>query len=245
MKLNKILAMLLALVMVFSLAACGADPDDEPNNSDDPVGGETAARVLNVHITAALESVDPHLTSAGDDFEVIANLVEGLFRCDASGASIPGMAETYDISEDGMTWTFHLRDANWSNGAPVTADDFVFAWQRGLSLPAEYASLFETAGIKNASAIYNGEMDASELGVYAEDEKTLVVEFDVPCAFFDTLMFFPVFYPMNRAFVEECGDLYASTEEYYISNGPFVLSEYTPAATEFKMVKNESYYAAD
>lgn len=245
MKLNKILAMLLALVMVFSLAACGADPDDEPNNSDDPVGGETAARVLNVHITAALESVDPHLTSAGDDFEVIADLVEGLFRCDASGASIPGMAETYDISEDGMTWTFHLRDANWSNGDPVTADDFVFAWQRGLSLPAEYASLFETAGIKNASAIYAGEMDASELGVYAEDEKTLVVEFDVPCAFFDTLMFFPVFYPMNRAFVEECGDLYASTEEYYISNGPFVLSEYTPAATEFKLVKNESYYAAD
>ena len=233
MKLNKILAMILALVMVFSLAACGKGSADGDG------------KILNVHVTAAIDSIDPHLTSAGDDFEVIGTMVEGLFQCDASGAAIPGMAETYEKSEDGMTWTFHLRDAKWSNGAEVTADDFVFAWQRAMSLPAEYASLFETAGIKNASAIYAGEMDATELGVYAQDDKTLVVEFDVPCAFFDTLMFFPVFYPMNRAFVEECGDLYGSAPEYYLSNGPFELSEYTPAATEFKMIKNEDYYDAE
>ena len=233
MKLKNILAMILALVMVFSLAACGKEE------------GGAEGKILNVHVTAAIDSIDPALTSAGDDFEVIGAMVEGLFQCDASGAAIPGMAEDYEISPDGMTWTFKLRDAKWSNGAEVTADDFVFAWQRAMALPAEYASLFETAGIKNASAIYAGEMDATELGVYAEDDKTLVVEFDVPCAFFDTLMFFPVFYPMNRAFVEECGDLYGSAPEYYLSNGCFTLSEYTPAATEFKMVKNELYYDAD
>ena len=242
MKINKILAMILALVMVLSLAACGA----EPANPDDPAveGGEAEARILNVHVTAAIDSIDPALTSAGDDFEVIGTMIEGLFKCDASGAAIPGMAETYEVDENG-TWTFHLRDAQWSNGDPVTADDFVYAWQRCFSIPAEYCFLFETAGVKNASAVLAGEKDITELGVYAADEKTLVVEFDVPCAFFDSLMFFPVFYPVNRAFAEECGDLYGSAPEYYLSNGPFELSEYTPAATEFKMIKNEDYYDAE
>ncbi|MBR2041552.1 MAG: hypothetical protein IJ945_04190 [Oscillospiraceae bacterium] len=199
---------------------------------------------LGVHVTAAIDSIDPALTSAGDDFEVIGTMVEGLFRCDASGAAIPGMAESYEVDENG-TWTFHLRDAKWSNGDPVTADDFVYAWQRCFTIPAEYVFLFETAGIKNAAAIIAGEKDVTELGVYAVDDKTLVVEFDVPCAFFDSLMFFPVFYPVNRAFAEECGDLYGSAPEYYLSNGPFELIEYTPAATEFSMAKNENYWAAD
>ena len=247
MKLNKLLAMILALVMVLSLAACGANPADpvNPDAPDAPVeGGEAEARILNVHLTAAIESIDPALTSAGDDFEVIGTMVEGLLKCDAAGAAISGMAETYEVDDNG-TWTFHLRDAKWSNGDPVTADDFVYAWQRCFTIPAEYVFLFETAGIKNASAILAGEKDVTELGVYAVDDKTLVVEFDVPCAFFDTLMFFPVFYPVNRAFAEECGDLYGSAPEYYLSNGPFELSEYTPAATEFKMIKNEDYYDAE
>ena len=247
MKLNKILALILAFVMVFSFAACGTDePAKDPANPDAPVEGDEAAeeRILNVHVTAAIDSIDPALTSAGDDIEVIGTMVEGLFQCDAAGAAIPGMAETYEIDDNG-TWTFHLRDAKWSNGDPVTADDFVYAWQRCFTIPAEYVFLFETAGIKNAAAIIAGEKDVSELGVYAADEKTLVVEFDVPCAFFDSLMFFPVFYPVNRAFAEECGDLYGSAPEYYLSNGPFELVEYTPAATEFKMIKNEDYYAAD
>ena len=247
MKLNKILALILAFVMVFSFAACGTDePAKDPANPDAPVEGDEAPeeRILNVHVTAAIDSIDPALTSAGDDFEVIGTMVEGLFQCDAAGAAIPGMAETYEIDDNG-TWTFHLRDAKWSNGDPVTADDFVYAWQRCFTIPAEYVFLFETAGIKNAAAIIAGEKDVSELGVYAADEKTLVVEFDVPCAFFDSLMFFPVFYPVNRAFAEECGDLYGSAPEYYLSNGPFELVEYTPAATEFKMIKNEDYYAAD
>ncbi|MBR5309839.1 MAG: peptide ABC transporter substrate-binding protein [Oscillospiraceae bacterium] len=246
MKLNKILALILAFVMAISMTACGSDPVDQPV-SDNPAQGEDAnkeGKILNVHVTAAIDSIDPALTSAGDDFEVIGTMVEGLFQCDAAGAAIPGMAESYSIDENG-TWTFNLREAYWSNGDPVTADDFVYAWQRCFSIPAEYVFLFETAGIKNASAILAGEKEISELGVYAVDDRTLVVEFDVPCAFFDSLMFFPVFYPVNRAFAEECGDLYGSAPEYYLSNGPFVLSEYTPAATEFKMVKNETYYDAD
>ncbi|MBQ7873654.1 MAG: peptide ABC transporter substrate-binding protein [Oscillospiraceae bacterium] len=252
MKLNKILALILAFVMVFSFAACSSDDgpaqSGDGESQGDPVTGgdeESEGRVLNVHVTAAIDSIDPALTSAGDDFEVIGQMVEGLFQCDASGAAIPGMAESYEVDPETGTWTFHLREAYWSNGDPVTADDFVYAWQRCFTIPAEYVFLFETAGIKNAAAIIAGEKDVTELGVYAADEKTFVVEFDVPCAFFDSLMFFPVFYPVNRAFAEECGELYGSAPEYYLSNGPFALSAYTPAATEFSMVKNENYWDAD
>ena len=251
MKLNKLLALLLALVMVFSFAACSGDKEPVSSGNEGssaPSGGESQSsegRVINVHITAALESIDPAYTSAGDDFEVIGQMVEGLFRVDASGAAVPGIAESYEISPDGTTWTFHLREAYWSNGDKVTADDFVYAWQRCFTIPAQYIFLFETAGVKNASKIIAGELPVEELGVKAVDESTLVVEFDVPCAFFDTLMFFPVFYPVNRAFAEQCGDLYGSAPEYYLSNGPFELTSYSPAATSFSMKKNENYYAAD
>ena len=253
MKMNKLLALLLALVMVLSLAACGGTPAPAPSEGEESTGGETPAepedKILNIHLQAALESIDPALTSAGDDFEVIGTLVEGLFRADKDGNVIPGIAETYEISEDGLTWTFHLREAYWSNGTQVTADDFVYAWQRCITIPAQYSSLLETACIKNAAALLA--MDPAEaaaqidtLGVKAQDDVTLVVEFDTPCPFFGTLMYFPVFYPVNRAFAEEKGDLFASSPENYLSNGPFVLTDYAPAATAFSMVKNETYYDA-
>lgn len=252
MKMNKLLALLLALVMVLSLAACnGGGTTSTPEES---TGGDTTVtpedKTLNIHLQAALESIDPALTSAGDDFEVIGTLVEGLLRADKDGNVIPGIAETYEISEDGLTWTFHLREAYWSNGTQVTADDFVYAWQRCITIPAQYSSLLETACIKNAAALLAMEpADAAAqidtLGVTAQDDLTLVVEFDTPCPFFDTLMYFPVFYPVNRAFAEEKGDLFASSPENYLSNGPFVLTDYAPAATAFSMVKNETYYAAD
>lgn len=236
MKLKKILALLLAIVMVFSFAACNNNSGNEEQSGSENSGSEEQSgdggKVIKTHITAALESIDPKRTSAGDDFEVIGTLIEGLFKVDASGAAIPGIAETFEISPDGLVWTFHLREAYWSNGAKVTADDFVYAWQRCTDEndPAQYAALFETAGIASYEAA---------------DESTFVVTLNLPCAFFDTLMFFPVFYPVNREFAEQCGDLYASAPQYYLSNGPFELTEYEPAAMSFSMKKNEKYYDAD
>lgn len=235
MKLNKILALLLALVMVFSFAACDKGGSESQSSGESQSGGEqlsSGGKVVKSHLTAALESIDPKRTSAGDDFEVIGTMIEGLFKVDASGAAVPGIAETHEVSPDGLTWTFHLREAYWSNGAKVTADDFVFGWDRCVDEndPAQYASLFETAGIESYEAV---------------DEATFVVKLKLPCAFFDSLMFFPVFYPVNREFAEECGDLYGSAPQYYISNGPFVLSDYEPAAMSFSVRKNDKYYDAD
>ena len=183
MKLNKILALLLALVMVFSFAACDKGGSESQSSGESQSGGEqlsSGGKVVKSHLTAALESIDPKRTSAGDDFEVIGTMIEGLFKVDASGAAVPGIAETHEVSPDGLTWTFHLREAYWSNGAKVTADDFVFGWDRCVDEndPAQYASLFETAGIESYEAV---------------DEATFVVKLKLPCAFFDSLMFFPVF----------------------------------------------------
>lgn len=250
MKMNKLLALLLALVMVLSLAACGGENAEAPVNSEndgnveaEPTLDESA--YIGVHLQAALESIDPAFTSAGDDFEVIGQMIEGLYNVAADGSAVLGMAESVDVSEDGLKMVFHIRDAQWQNGAEVVADDWVYAWQRAMTIPAQYVDLFNTAGIKNAAAVAAGEKDISELGVYAEDDKTLVVEFDTPCAFFPTLMYFPVFFPINREFGEQCGELYGSGPEYYLANGPFTLKEYSPAATSFVLEKNPNYYDAE
>ncbi|MBP6887558.1 MAG: peptide ABC transporter substrate-binding protein [Oscillospiraceae bacterium] len=253
---KKLLALLLALIMLLSLAACGGSAGEEseseaPGSEAESGGEETADRFLNVHVAAAIQSIDPLGTGAGDDFEVIGHLIDGLILLNGDGSLAPGLAETWEVSEDQLTWTFHLRDANWYNVngvyAPVTASDFVFAWQRMVdpNNAAEYAFIFgDAAGIVNASEIVAGEKAPSELGVEAVDEKTLAVHLVAPCGFFETLMYFPAFFPANQAFVEECGDLYATAPEYFLSCGPYVMTDYSVAATAFTLTKSAEYWDA-
>ena len=196
-----------------------------------------------------VESLDPQLATDGTSFEVIADYTDGLMQMDADGAAVPACAESYEVSEDGTTYTFHIReDAVWSNGDPVTANDFVFAWQRAVD-PAnasEYSYMLSDIGqIVNAAEIIAGEKDVSELGVTAVDDKTLEVQLNVPVSYFLSLMYFPTYYPVNQAFFESCGDTFATSPETTLSNGAFVLTSYEPAATAFELVKNEDYYDAD
>ena len=161
------------------------------------------------------------------------------------------MLKSYDISEDQLTYTFHLReDAVWSNGTPVTADDFIFGWQRAVdpAVASEYSYLFSDIGqIKNAAEIIAGEKEVTELGVSAPDDHTLVVELNVPVSYFLSLMYFPTFYPINREFYESTGGegKYATSPETLLSNGAFIVESYEPAAQSFSFVKNPDYYNAD
>ena len=169
-------------------------------------------------------------------------------QMDADGNPINAIAESYEVSEDGCTYTFKLRDdANWSNGTPVTAQDFVFAWQRAVDpeVASEYAYMLSDIGqIVNAEEIIAGEKDKSELGVTAVDDKTLEVQLNVPVSYFLSLMYFPTFYPVNEEFFNECGDTFATSPETTLANGAFVLDDYEPAATAFHLTKNEDYYDA-
>lgn len=255
---KSLLAFGMAAAMALAATGCGgsatsassaAESTSSASQATEAESASAGYGTLNIMLETPVESLDPQLATDGTSFEVIADYTDGLMQMDADGAAVPACAESYEVSEDGTTYTFHIReDAVWSNGDPVTANDFVFAWQRAVD-PAnasEYSYMLSDIGqIVNAAEIIAGEKDVSELGVTAVDDKTLEVQLNVPVSYFLSLMYFPTYYPVNQAFFESCGDTFATSPETTLSNGAFVLTSYEPAATAFELVKNEDYYDAD
>ena len=199
-------------------------------------------------IEVEVESLDPQVATDGTSFEVIADFTDGLKQMNADGSTTNALCSNETVSADGLTYTFKIRDdAFWSNGDPVTADDFVFGWQRAADpkLASEYAYMLSDIGqVKNAAAVEAGTLPLDQLGVKAVDSKTLEVQLEVPVSYFDKILYFPTFYPVNKAFFEKCGDKYATSADTTLSNGAFILTDYQPAAVSFKLVKNEKYYDA-
>lgn len=254
-KTKAVLALLMAGTMMLGVVGCGSSSDTAGSGSattgTESTGSDTAAAGssdMNVMLETPVESLDPQQATDGTSFEVIADYTDGLMQMDADGQAVPAIAESYDLSDDGLTYTFHLRsDAKWSNGTPVTAADFVFAWQRAVdpAVASEYAYMLSDIGqIKNAAEIIAGDMDKSELGVTAVDDTTLQVELNVPVSYFLSLMYFPTFYPVNEEFFNSCGDTFATSPETTLANGAFILDSYEPAATAFHLTKNADYYDA-
>ena len=231
---KKLFSLALVFVMLFSCAAVSASADSDA--------------YLGVMLSTNVMSLDTNLATDGESFEVIADCIDGLMQMDADGAAVPAIAESYDLSEDGTVYTFHLRDAQWANGTPVTAHDFEFAWKRIAAECEEYAYMFDsTVGcIKNADAILYEGGDPDTLGVKALDDKTLEVTLEVPVSFFPSLMYFPIFYPINEEFFNslEAGT-YGTSPETFLSNGAFVLESYTPGTASLSLKKNENYWDAD
>ena len=258
-KAKKAVAFVLAAAMVVGLVGCGgsgststtAAAGESSAESTAAESGSAAASGddLNVMLETPVQSLDPQQATDGTSFEVIADYTDGLMQMDSDGQAVPAIAESYELSDDGLTYTFHLRtDAKWSNGTPVTAADFVFAWQRAVdpAVASEYAYMLSDIGqVKNAAEIIAGEKDKSELGVTAVDDNTLKVELNVPVSYFLSLMYFPTFYPVNEEFFNSCGDTFGTSPETVLSNGAYVLDDYQPAATAFHLTKNADYYDAD
>ena len=228
---KKLCCLILSLVM---LASCAVSFAEDP--------------YLGVMLSTNVMSLDTNLATDGESFEVIADCIDGLMQMDADGAAVPAIAESYDVSDDGTVYTFHLRDAKWSNGDSVTANDFVFAWKRIAKEAGEYAYLLDTSVgcIKNADAIIYEGADPDTLGVKAIDEKTFEVTLEVPVSFFPSLMYFPTFYPINEAFYTSLEEgTYGTSPETFLSNGAFVLEDYTPGTATLSVKKNPDYWDAD
>ena len=230
---KKLFCLMLALAMAASCAVLPVMAED---------------RYLGVMLGTNVMSLDTNLATEGDSFEVIADCIDGLMQMDADGAAVPAIAESYDLSDDGLTYTFHLRDAKWTNGDAVTANDFVFAWRRIAKEAGEYAYMLDEIGnIKGAAEIISKQTDdLTTLGVSAPDDKTFVVELNVPVSFFPSLMYFPTFYPINEAFYTSLEEgTYGTSPETFLSNGAFVLESYTPGTANLSVKKNPDYWDAD
>ena len=227
------MAALLLVTMIF--AGCGGGSDS--------AGGD---KKLSVMLGSNVVSLDSAQATDSASFEVIADCIDGLMQLNAEGKVIPALAESYEVSEDGKTYTFHLRDAKWSNGDDVTADDFVFAWRRHCQKAEEYSYVMgnTVACVKNADAVIKG-ADPKTLGVSALDSKTFVAELDAPVPFFLSLMAFPTFYPVNEKFYNtlETGS-YGTSPETFLSNGAFMLTNYIPGTANIQLKKNDSYWNA-
>ena len=236
---KKLLALALAAVLVISLAACSGSKDSGDGGSKG--GGE---KELKVQIGPNPETIDPALNSAVDGGNLILHAFECLLTVGQDGSLQPGCAETWETSEDGLTWTFHLRDGlKWSDGSDLTAEDFVYSWKRVCD-PAVAAPYAETVlgMVDGYDEAIKGDLD--ELDVKAPDASTFVVEMDKPCTYFGSLAAFATLSPVQKATIEANGDAWATAPETYISNGPFYMTEWEPGS-HITFTKNPYYWNAD
>ena len=240
---KKLLALLMAVSMVAGLTACGSSA---PEGTTDAAATETTEgeKILSVQIGPDPETIDPALNSASDGGNMILHSFECLLTVDESGALAPGQAESWETSEDGLTWTFHLRDGlKWSDGSDLTANDFVYSWKRVCD-PMTAAPYAETVlGMVDGYAeAIEGNTDA--LNVVATDDQTLVVTLANPCPYFGSLAAFATLSPVQQATIEANGDAWAVSPETYVSNGTFYVTEWVPGS-HIMMSKNPNYWNAD
>ncbi|CAD2072360.1 peptide ABC transporter substrate-binding protein [Phocicoccus pinnipedialis] len=238
---KKLGTLLLLLVSGIVLAACNFGGGGDADKSED---GE-AMKELNVSITSDPPAFHPALATDTTSGAILASAFEGLTRLDAKGEPTEGMAEKVEVSEDGKTYTYTLRDAKWSNGDSVIAEDFVYAWKWALDPEnaADYA--YQLYYIVGAEEYNNGEGSADDVGVKALDEKTLEVTLVNPTPFFDELTAFYTYFPVNSKLAEENPDWYKDPSgDDFVGNGPFNLDEFA-SADHITLSKNDNYWDKD
>ncbi len=220
---NPLIAGLLAGTMLTSVAfAAGTHPVTGDTLADDQT---FTYRVLDEH-----SSLDPQVVEDVTGAEVVRDLFEGLMNQDADGNLVPGVATGYETNEDKTQYTFTLRDnAKWSNGEPVVAGDFVYAWKRAVDpeLSSPYSWFMEIMSIENASEIIAGEKPVDELGVSAPDDQTLVVNLTAPIPYFAQMTTHSTTFPAPQKVIEEFGSDWTKPENM-VSNGAYVLTEHLP-----------------
>ncbi|MGY3749675.1 peptide ABC transporter substrate-binding protein [Vagococcus acidifermentans] len=248
MKWQKVTYAGLISAAVLSLAACGGGGDTDKKTGGKGGNGKSE-QTFTVIEQQEMPSADPSLATDVIGARALTNTYEGLYRLNLENEPEPaGAADFAEVSEDGKVYKLKLREeSKWSNGDPVTAKDYVFAWQRTVdpATESEYASIFSP--VKNADKITAGELDKSELGIKAVSDYELEITLEKPVPYFKYLLAFKQYFPQNQKVVEEHGKEFATTSEKAVYNGPFVLADFDGPGTdtEWAYVKNESYWDAE
>lgn len=220
--------------IALTLAGCGG------GDSSQGVPGDRLLR----SIGAKPDTVDPHKAEGTWENDVIGDMLIGLFTEDVNGRPVPGIAESWDVSEDGLVWTFKLRPANWSDGQPVTAYDFEFAMRRMLdpnTNGAVYASLLYV--LKNAQSVNSGDVPTTDLGVKAMDANTLELTLEYPAPYLPGLLKHYVSFPVPKHVVEVHGDGWTRPENIVV-NGPYKLTEWR-TGDFLRSEKNPGFFDAE
>lgn len=184
-----------------------------------------AKQEITINITSEPQSLDPRKVSALTDINLVRMFMDGLTRMDKEGKITLALAEKVDISADKKTYTFSLRESNWSNGDPVTSYDFSYAWKKSLSTDFISPNASLLFSIKNAQEAKMGHLPLSLVGIETPDEKTLVITLSNPTPYFLELIAHPVFFPVSSK-VDKANSQWAEKETTYVGNGPFTLSEW-------------------
>lgn len=238
-----LLALLAALMLV--LAACGFGGSDDKSDGDKSSGGDKSAdKTLNLSITSEPPSLNPQKATDSTSGAIVKNVFEGLTRVDSDGKVQNAAAEDVKVSDDKLTYTFTLRDAKWTNGDPVVAGDFAYAWKWALDAKnaSEYASILYP--IKGAQAYNEGKGKVEDLGIKVVDDKTLEVTLENPTPYFLELTAFYTYMPVNEKVVSENDNWFAEAGDTYVTNGPFTLDEWKHNDS-ITMKKNEDYWDKD
>lgn len=249
MNLKKWVIFAVLTLLLSILAACSEDSNDAADTNDSTTDStEDGEKVLNFTNKVNIATMDPSIATDEASFNFLAATTEGLYRLDENAKITEGIATGHEVSEDGLTWTFTLReDATWGNGDPVTAHDFVYAWRRAVNpdTGSEYGPYMMNNVIKNAKEVSSGELAVEKLGVKADGDYTLVVNLENPTPYFESLTTFGTFFPLNQEFVEEQGDKFATSSDTVLANGPYTLENWESTSDSWELVKNDNYWDAD
>ena len=245
-KLKKMCAVLMAATISTSLfIGCGntnntSNEESKANNTSTELKQE-----IIYNLGADPQTIDPLLNTAIDGSNVIVNAFECLMVLNDKNEAEPAAAESYEVSDDGLVYTFKLREnGKWSDGEPVTANDFYYAWMRGMDKATAAEYCYQFFYIKNAEKYYTGEVSADEVGLKVLDDYTLEVTLEAPTAYFTQLLAHQTYSPVREDIVSANPDTWATSPETYIGNGAFKLVQWD-MKDQLVFEKNENYWDSD